>query len=276
MNLYFPQWHGGAEVSRTLLGSTKLREQLSGVPFVDVPVSGAQGLPIVDDIKAKPFLLENLRALSSILELHKPERLNVLGGDCGVAFVPITYLNAIHADEVAVIWLDAHADINTPASSPSKHFHGMVLRAALGETDAEFLSFAARPIRPDQVFLAGVRDLDAPELDFVEQAGIRRFDSSTLNAKPETLVQAVLEAGFNKVNVHLDFDAFDPNDLDLTRFPTPNGLTLETVIHVLEHTQTELELVGLTLTECGPKDEAHWGANVGKLERLLRATPFLR
>ena len=274
VNLYFPQWHGGAESERTLRGTRKLRGALERFDFSEVPTATTPDLPIADNVKAKGSLLENADALRAILERSRPERLRVLGGDCGVSFVPITHLNAVHGGELAVVWLDAHADINTPASSPSKHFHGMVLRAALGETDADFLERAAKPIRPAQVFLGGVRDLDGPEREFVEAAGIRHFDSSTLNANPDALADAVLEAGFRKVYLHLDFDAFEPTELDLTRFPTPGGLRVATVVRLLERFRAAFDLVGFALTECGPSDDAHWERHRATLEPLLQALPF--
>jgi arginase len=193
----------------------------------------------------------------------------VLGGDCGVSLLPITYLNA-RSEKMAVVWLDAHADMNTPASSPSKHFHGMVLRSALGEGDADMLELAFKPITPDQVVLIGARDLDAPESEFVAAQKIKRFSSEDALG----VLEFLRTGSFSGVYIHLDFDAFDPSEISFTRFPTPGGLSIQTVVNLLEQLRSEFNVVGCALTECGPRDEAHWQSDHHKLEPILAALPI--
>src|SRR6476659_3005821 len=103
------------------------------------------------------------------LRERNPCRILIVGGTCGAEVAPIGYLNEKYDGDLAVIWLDAHEDLNTPASSPSGHFHGMALRTLLGEGPDEYVSFLSRPLTPAQVFLAGSRDLDLPERVFIEQ-----------------------------------------------------------------------------------------------------------
>ncbi|RII98520.1 arginase family protein, partial [Clavibacter michiganensis subsp. insidiosus] len=93
-----------------------------------------------------------------------------VGGDCGVEIASIGHAAAAHPG-LAVVWLDAHADLNSPASSPSGAFHGMVLRAAIGE-GVDGLDLPAGTVTPGRVVLAGVRALDDAESDLVESRGI--------------------------------------------------------------------------------------------------------
>ena len=65
-------------------------------------------------------------------ELAKPSRVFTVGGDCGVEVQPVSHASACYPG-LAVVWFDAHADLNCPSSSPSGHFHGMPVRTLLGE-----------------------------------------------------------------------------------------------------------------------------------------------
>jgi arginase len=278
MNVFFPQWQAGAQRERIQLGANRLRDWLElRAKFQTVATLDNLDLTITDDVKGKSDLLEHLRSFRSILEVAQPENLFVLGGDCGVSLLPITYLNARvessaekSGEKMAVIWLDAHADINTPASSSSKHFHGMVLRSALGEGNADMLELAFKPIRPDQVILVGARDFDAPESEFVTAQKIKRFSSENTFG----VLEYLRNAGFSSLYVHLDFDVFDPSGIDFMRFPTPGGLSIQTVVNLLEQLRSEFKVIGCALTECGPRDEAHWQSDHHKLEPILAALPI--
>ena len=274
MNVFFPQWQAGAQRERIQIGANHLHELLEPrAKFQTVAIQNNLELTIVDDVKGKSDLLEHSRSLRSKLETEQPKTLFVLGGDCGVSLLPITYLNARAeslAEKLAVVWLDAHADINTPASSPSKHFHGMVLRSVLGDGDADMLGLAFKPITADQVILIGARDLDAPESEFVAAQNIKRFSSGDALG----VLEYLRTGGFSSVYVHLDFDAFDPTEIDFTRFPTPGGLSISLVADLLEQLRSEFKIVGCALTECGPRDEAHWQSDHHKLEPILAALPI--
>lgn len=84
-----------------------------------------------------------------------------IGGDCGVELAAIEHALGTHPD-LAVVWFDARPDLNTPATSPSHAFTGMVLRTLLGE-GAELPLVPATPLAVDRVVLAGSRAYDAAE-----------------------------------------------------------------------------------------------------------------
>ncbi|MDA0646043.1 arginase family protein, partial [Nonomuraea ferruginea] len=84
-----------------------------------------------------------------------------VGGDCGVELEPVAAARRAYGDRLVVVWFDAHGDLNTPESSPSGAFHGMVLRALVDEGPR---GLTADPgVDPRRVVLAGVRDLDPGE-----------------------------------------------------------------------------------------------------------------
>ena len=74
--------------------------------------------------------MEAFRSILFILDLDK---IATLGGDCGVDMIPISYLNKKYKCGLGIFWIDAHADIHTPESSPSQNFHGMPIRIMMGK-----------------------------------------------------------------------------------------------------------------------------------------------
>ncbi len=272
MNLFFPQWQGGTDFERYTRGATFLRNMLEPrVIFTDVPINSSLDLSITDNIKAKPALLEQLRNVHDLLEKQKPERIFTLGGDCGCDLAQITYLNKIYAGELSVIWLDAHTDLNTPESSPSKHFHGMVLRSILGEGDSEILKYCFSSLEPSQVIFAGLRELDTPEQTFLEQHDMVRVSASQLRKNPNALAN---EGNSRNLYIHFDLDTLEPTQFDGTRYPTPNGIGLENAIEMLQSLSKAYNIVGFALTEFAPKNTEDADSLRSKLERILEALPI--
>ena len=106
------------------------------------------------------------------ISARRPQRIFTIGGTCGGELAPVAYLNAHYRGDLAVVWLDAHADLNTPESSPSGRFHGMVLRTLLGAGPESLVSLVSRRLAPQQIVLAGVRDFDRDEATFASDAAI--------------------------------------------------------------------------------------------------------
>jgi arginase len=128
-----------------------------------------------------------------------PERPLVLGGCCCSHVGAVRELARRHG-RLAVVWLDAHGDLNTPESSPSGNAWGMPLRMLIDGGD----------VRPEDVTLLGARNLDPPEVDFIAEAGVRQ----ELRQLPDHLYVAV------------DGDVIDPPDADVF-MPEPDGIPLE-------------------------------------------------
>lgn len=187
----------------------------------------------------------------------------MVGATCGVELAPIAYLNERHAGDLAVIWLDGHADLNTPASSPSGHFHGMVLRTLLGEGPDALVRHIARPLYSRQVFLVGARDLDPPERDFIQHAGIVALGHDVFET-PALLTGRVRRAGFGHAYVHLDVDVLNPDDFPASLMRTPGGPTLNQASALLTAIRAATRVVGASVVEyCDGTSEAR--------DRLVRA-----
>lgn len=134
--------------------------------------------------------------------------------DCSVS---LTTLPAVvrHRPQALVLWLDAHADFNTPDTTASGYLGGMCLSAACGLWDAGLLGDGAPRVDPTAVVMCGVRDIDGPEVVLLETRGVVRI------GRPGLLAEAL--AG-QEVFVHLDLDVLDPGIL-ASPFPVPGGLS---------------------------------------------------
>jgi arginase len=190
------------------------------------------------------------REAANNIAAHSPKRIFTLGGDCGVEITPIHYLKAIYGEELAVIWLDAHADLNTPSTSPSKTFHGMALRALLEtfegtnqgpcEPEVKFIpdfvtSTASSHLQPEQVFLAGVRDLDPAEHEYIARRDITVVECEELELNQgKLLVDLLRRGGFSKVYIHVDADVLSLEESSSVMCPTEGGIQIQTLKRVIK------------------------------------------
>jgi arginase family enzyme len=160
--------------------------------------------------------------------------------DCSVCITTLPTAMR-HRPEARILWLDAHADFNTPQTSPSQFLGGMCLAAACGRWDA---GFGLDPVDPTRIVMHGVRDVDGGELALLETAGVGRIED------PEAVVDALAA---HAVVVHLDCDVLDPSVMPAS-FPAPGGLELDDLAELLDELALSgAELVGLEVTSIHPE-----------------------
>jgi arginase len=153
----------------------------------------------------------------------------VLGGDHSVALGTVGGLASVHGAG-GVVWIDAHADINTPETSPSGNVHGMPLAAALGLARDAFESSAwpLPALDPRRVALLGLRQADVGERKLLREAGVRVFTMSEIDRiGVERAMREALDlvSGAAFVHVSLDMDALDPEVAPGVGTPVRGGLT---------------------------------------------------
>lgn len=151
-----------------------------------------------------------------------------LGGDHSIAVG--TLGGVTHTGPAGLIWVDAHGDFNTPASSPSGNLHGMPLAALLGLGAAELVNLG-RPgpkLQPSEVVLIGVRDLDSQEKVLLKESQIRVYTMREIDERGIAAVAGeALErlSHLPRLHVSLDMDSLDPREAPGVGTPVPGGLT---------------------------------------------------
>ena len=166
---------------------------------------------------------ETLDEQTSELAAMLPERPLVVGGCC-CAHVGAVCGLASRRSRLAVVWIDAHGDLNTPETSPSGNLWGMPLRMLLDDA----------VVAPEDVALVGARNLDPPEQDYMNEKGI-----------DDSLERAL--DGVDAVYVALDLDVLDPPLVDVL-VPEPNGPSVEQIAAILQQARARAHLAGMGVT----------------------------
>jgi arginase len=163
----------------------------------------------------------------------------VVGGDHSLAIGTLAGLSDA-CGRLGVLWFDAHADFNTPLTSPSGNAHGMSLAVACGRGAAALRAIADRDPMVDEgdVHLYGCRDLDAGEREALGRSRLRVL--ATVELRARGVVQAAVAAGrrlaamCDHVHLSFDFDVLDPSVAPGCGIPVPDGLSAEEAGALLE------------------------------------------
>ncbi|MQR89004.1 arginase family protein [Bacillus megaterium] len=279
LRLLMPQWQGGNNPAY-FLGAQLLNWLSPHTNDIqeEVPISSnKEELKVEKEIFARRALLKQLHDAADLLNKHNPDRVIVFGGDCGVELAPIAYLNNKYDGDVAILWVDAHPDVNSPEHFENHHAH--VLANLLGVGDQEFVAAVPKLVNPNNILYVGLNEWQPSEQKVMEQ-----FDLSAV--KPESLVEdssSVLD-WLEKVNpakvfIHFDLDVLDlrefrsllianPATYEKMKTQVPTGSSIETIIRVLQDVAKSHDVVGLGITEHFPWDAYN-------LQNMLQRLPLI-
>src|ERR1700758_1811088 len=181
----------------------------------------------------------------------------VLGGDHSVALGSLVGMAQSRGGPGGVVWVDAHGDLNTPATSPSGNVHGMVLAAALGRAGAAFEreGWPLPAVAPGKLALVGVRSLDDGERELLHKLEAKVFTMSEVDrtgVEPcmrEALAHA---SGAAFLHVSLDMDVVDPDYAPGVGTPVRGGLSYREA-HLAMETVAESGLIdSMDVVEVNP------------------------
>ena len=237
-----PQWQGSGLTDDLKLGAETFISYFKDSAIKVIPLS-MKDLTTIDNIKCFEPILEQTKLFKEIIIDSKLDKISTIGGDCAIELMPISYLNKIYQEDICIIYIDAHADLNTPESSPSKAFHGMPLRTLLGEGNEEFISLLFSRIKPEQICYVGLRDLDEPESEYIIQHNI-----STITDCQFEKVQNKIKH-FKNVYIHLDLDVLDRSEYEFSMFPTNIGSSVSEVAELIRKIKSNHNVVGFCITE---------------------------
>jgi len=159
---------------------------------------------------------------------------------------------------IGLLWVDAHGDMNTPASTGSGNVHGMPLAAMLGPEPQELARLSSRvpAVDPARTVLLGIRDLDEGEKDNVRRSGVRVFTMSDIDRQGMASVaqQALAAAGAGTAGIHVSFDmdACDPAIAPGVGTAVRGGLGFREAHLLMEMVADSGRLTSLDLVEVNP------------------------
>jgi arginase len=196
----------------------------------------------------------------------------VLGGDHSVAIGTVAGMSRHfrkRKQRLGLIWIDAHADMNTPDSSPSGNVHGMPLACCVGLGPRELTELygAAPKVDPKNAVLVGVREVDQLEKPHVRDSGVKAFtmrdiDERGLRAVMESAIE-IAGAGAGGIHLSLDMDAIDPQEAPGVGTPVRGGLTYREAHLAMEILCDSGKMASMEVVEVNPViDEVNRTANL--------------
>jgi arginase len=190
----------------------------------------------------------------------------VLGGDHSLAagsVAGVATALAERGESLGLIWLDAHADLNTPDTSPSGNVHGMPVAHLLGLGDARLARLAGdrAAVRAEQVVYVGLRDLDDAEKRRLRELRMHAFTMRDIDERGLRAVMAdalaIATNGTGGVHVSFDLDWIDPSDAPGVGTPVPGGATLREAHLAMELLHDAARVVSMDVVEVNPILDRH-------------------
>jgi arginase len=227
------------------------------VPIPETRDAGDQTKKYIREI-ARVCLRLHHAALGSLKDGAVPL---VLGGDHSLGAGSVAAASdwaRQRGQTIGLIWVDAHGDMNTPASTGSGNVHGMPLAALVGSEPEELARLSARVPAVDaaRVVLLGIRDLDEGEKAHIRRSGVRVFTMSDIDRQGMASVaqQAIAAAGAGTAGIHVSFDmdACDPAIAPGVGTAVRGGLGFREAHLLMEMVADSGRLTSLDLVEVNP------------------------
>ena len=253
----------GVDMGPSAIRYANLQQRLQSLGLT-VQDSGNIVVPIIEELRhlSQDDKMHNAEAIAAVCQLTYEavgkalavgERAVVLGGDHSVALGSVAA--SLDADNnLGVLWIDAHGDFNTPDITPSGNVHGMVVTSLMGLCPPPLL-IGKRRLRPEQIVMIAIRDLDQAEKVAIRQAGIKVMTMSEIdeNGMAEVLRAALRVLGPVKtIHVSFDMDSLDPSVAPGVGTPVSGGLTVREAHLILEMLADDGRVRTLDLVEVNP------------------------
>jgi len=286
IRLFYPQWQGGGTIAEFIpelppndayrgyyLGAQLLNMLApeNSQKTVEVPIS----LDIRDRAEEKGIIsyraiLKQTKTALEKVEESNPDKIVTLGGECSVSVVPFTYLAGKYPDDVAIVWIDAHPDLNLP-NEGHKGYHAMALTACMGMGDKEIMSILPGKVDATNVLLVGLRawETEGGTKERQEELGIKHLSPAEVAENSSTIIRWLKNTGASKVVIHFDLDVIDPKEMIAAVGTDPDGMKIDEVVRVINDISNEFDLVGLTIAEPMPRVAI-------KIKNMLDELPLLK
>ncbi len=247
----------------------RLSEKLRAMD-IEVEEAGNIAVEVAEQV---PFGRKNLKYLREIgavcvtLAARVRETLEagktplVLGGDHSIAAGSVSGASSYYhrrGKKIGLIWIDAHADMNIPETSPSGNIHGMPLAALLGLGPRELTGIEgfSPKIDPANVVVVGARSIDRDEAKVIAKAGLRVITMKEIDMRGMTAVMEEAlgraSAGTEGFHCSFDLDVVDPQAAPGVGTPVPGGITYRESHLAMEMVYDSRTCVSLEFVEVNP------------------------
>ena len=234
-------------------------EDLGNIPVAQ-PESHPEGTP---EAKYLPQITETCTRLAAKVEqaLDDGKVPLVLGGDHSVAVGTVAGVSSHFrkkGQNIGLIWIDAHADMNTPESSPSGNVHGMPLACCIGVGPRELTEIGGYTpkLNPRNVVLLGIRSVDEAERKIVRETGVTAFTMRDIDERGlrSVIQEAIQIAGDGTAGIHVSFDmdCLDPREAPGVGTPVKGGFTYREAHLAMETIGDSGRLCSIEVVEVNP------------------------
>ena len=259
----------GVDMGPSAVRVANLNARLSEIGFdVDdlgnVPVAQPEGHPEgKPEAKYLPQITQTCTYLAELVQkqMAAGKRPLILGGDHSLAVGTVSGVSRHlreRGEKLGMIWIDAHTDMNTPASSPSGNVHGMPLACCIGLGPKELTDiFGYSPkVAPENVALVGIRSVDDQERNNVQKSGVHAFTMRDIDERGMRWVieESIKIAGVGTAGFHvsLDMDAVDPREAPGVGTPVRGGITYREAHLAMEILSDSGRMTSMEVVEVNP------------------------
>jgi arginase len=197
---------------------------------------------------------ESCRTLADAVSasLRAGAQVGVLGGECTLVAGTLSGALAVEP-ELSLVYLDAHGDFNTLATTPSHYVSGMCLAHLCGRSVAPLLWPGARKIADERVALVGGRALDAGERQNLERSRLVRIP---FDAEHHDISPILAFARRKKIWLHVDVDVLDPSAMPAVVFPASAGVTLGVLGELIGQLAAVADVRGFEVCGYDPRQDS--------------------
>ena len=236
------QPHKGVAKANSFLEKKGFWKKVSSIDFGNIPIKSSNDFKIYEDL-----FIET----SKIIE--KNYRPALIGGDHSQSFSTISALLNYYPT-LKVLWIDAHADLNTRQTSFSNNIHGMPVAGLLGIMESESWNkkWMIKKLPPENIIYIGIRDLDPGEKKFIQNHKIENYPADVIKEKgiEKILLQITKKWKGKPIHLSFDIDALDSSLVPATGTPVSDGISLEDARKIIKTVKSDL--VSFELTEFNP------------------------
>lgn len=218
----------------------------------------AEEIPESDKYRDAATVMPVCRALAESVkeELKSGSFPLIIGGDHSIAMGSISGDAAVvSAEELSVIYLDGHADINTEMSTISGYIHGMPLASAMGLCRRELTVGDRKSLYGKNTFIVGARSIDDGEWPIIKEEGVHLYPAEEVKQRGiGKVIEEVLSSIKTKaIHISFDVDAIDGDEFPATGYVMPGGLTREDITSALGRILSDERVISLDCVEYNPK-----------------------